>query len=131
MIINFKFYLYKVYYLFLIRMERKINISFINKKHTLVIFCVLLTFCANLRLSYSQNIVPDPSYCNSDPPTTFRINSPGGKTWTSNVPGVIVNTFLGEAVFSPALVPGPYPRVIIIRYQNPNCLLYTSPSPRD
>src|SRR5450759_1516012 len=101
-------------------MERKINISVINKKHTLVIFCVLFAFFANLRISYSQNIVPESSYCNSDPPTNFIITAPGGKTWTCSVAGVIVNTGGGQAVFSPAAVPGPYPRVITILYQNPN-----------
>ena len=69
-------------------MKYKIDISFIDKKYTLVIFCVLFVFFSNLRLSYSQNIVPNPSYCNSDPPVTFRITAapgPGGKTCLDSV----------------------------------------------
>lgn len=101
-------------------MKQKIGITLVSKSHFLFIICFFFFLLGSLESSYSQNIIPEPSYCNSDTPVTFRITAPGGKTWACNVAGVIVNTGSGEAVFSPALVPGPFPRNITIHYQNPN-----------
>jgi hypothetical protein len=69
---------------------------------------------------YAQDIIPAAAYCNTDPSTVFYIGAPGDKTWTCNVPGVLINLDNGSCRFYPSAVPGPYPRVITILYQNPN-----------
>ncbi|OFX90903.1 MAG: hypothetical protein A2X06_03910, partial [Bacteroidetes bacterium GWC2_40_22] len=85
-----------------------------------VLFCILLFFGAGNIVIHAQNVLPEASYCNTDPSTVFFISNPGDKTWTCSVPGAIVNLDNGSGRFYPTSVAGPYPRVITILYQNPN-----------
>jgi hypothetical protein len=84
-----------------------------------------ISFIVLMNLGYgiiiAQNVLPAATYCSTDPPQNFYIGNPGDKTWTTSIgPAVIQNNDNGNATFYPALVPGPYPRVITILYQNPN-----------
>lgn len=91
-----------------------------GRKILFVLLCILFFWGTVNTLIQAQNVLPAASYCNTDPSTIFYISNPGDKTWTCSVGGVILNLDNGSARFSPSLVPGPYPRVITILYQNPN-----------
>lgn len=81
----------------------------------------ILFFCGiSNAVIQAQSVLPASTYCNTDTPTVFYIGAPGDKTWTCTVAAAIVNLDNGSARFYPSSVPGPYPRVITILYQNPN-----------
>lgn len=101
-------------------MKQGLNLKIMGRRYLL--FAAFALTCLIIPgVSYSQNVFPQSSYCYTDAPVTLRSTTPSsGKTWTCSVNGVITNIFNGEAIFSPSLVPGPYPKTITILYQNPN-----------